>query len=160
MIAEKKSSAIVAIIWKPLSSDHSDSKNTRMHCIPNSKITKFPLLEDPSNPKSMGSLSFPSSFTLKSTHKYKKTTFKQESTIRSRHVEFDEWHERCVRRRSPRHSFTFSAIVWKGRLVSISQAALQGKPLGSENMVCYGVLVAPWAQTGSLRNGNKSKPHG
>ena len=32
----KKSSAIAAIIWKPLSSDHSDrsdSKITRMHCV-------------------------------------------------------------------------------------------------------------------------------
>ena len=91
-------SAIVAIIWKPLSSDRSD--NNRMHCVPDSKIPKFPLLEDLSNSKSMGSLSFPSSFTLRNTHKYKKTTFKQESMIHSRHVEFDKWRERCVRRRS------------------------------------------------------------
>ena len=84
----------------------SDSNNTRMHCVPGSKIPKFPLLEDLSNPKSMGSLSFPSSFMLKSTHKYKKPTFKQESTIHSRHVEFDEWREECVRRRSPRPSFS------------------------------------------------------
>ena len=119
-IAEKdisSISAIAMIIWKPLSSDRSDhsdrsdSNNTRMHRVPDSKIPKFPLLEDLSNPKSMGSLSFPSSFTLKSSHKYKRPTFKQEWTIHSRHVEFDKWRERCVRRRSPRPSFTFSAIV-------------------------------------------------
>ena len=92
-------------------SDRSDSNNTRMHCVADSKIPKFPLLEGLSNPKFMSSLSFPSSFTLKSTHEYKKTTFKQESTIHSRHAEFDEWREHCVRRRSPRPSFTFSAIV-------------------------------------------------
>ena len=114
--------AIAAIIWKPLSSDrsdhsnHSDSNNTRMHCVPDGEIPKFPLLEDLSNPTFMGSLSFPSSFTLKSTHKYKKTAFKQESMIHSRHVEFGEWREQCVRRRSPRPWFAFSAIVaiiWK-----------------------------------------------
>ena len=77
--------AIAAIIWKPLSSDRgdhsdrSDSNNTRMHCVADSKILrKLLLLEDLSNPIS---LSFPSSFTLKSTHKYKKPTFKQESTM-------------------------------------------------------------------------------
>ena len=32
-IGEKKSSAIVAIMWKPLSSDRSDSKNTKMQYI-------------------------------------------------------------------------------------------------------------------------------
>ena len=53
-------------------SNHSDSKNTRMHCVPDNKISKFPLLEDLSNPKSMGSLSFPLSFTSKNTHKYRK----------------------------------------------------------------------------------------
>ena len=48
---------------------------------------------------------------------HKKTTVKLESTIHSHHVEFEEWRERCVRpRRSPRPSFTFSAIagiIWK-----------------------------------------------
>ena len=103
-------------ITHALSSDRCDSNNTRMHCVPDSKLPKFPLLEDLSNPKSMDSLSYPSPFTLKSTHKYKKPTFKQESTIHSRHVEFDEWREQCVRRRSPRPSFASSAIaaiIWK-----------------------------------------------
>ena len=87
-----------------------------LHCVPDSKITKLPLLEDLSNPKFMSSLSFPSSFALKSTHKFKKPTFKLESTTHSRHVEFDKWREQCVRRRFPRPSFTFSAIaaiIWK-----------------------------------------------
>ena len=43
-------------LMEPLSSDRSDSNNTRMHCVPDSKI---PLLEDLSNPKFMSSLSFP-----------------------------------------------------------------------------------------------------
>ena len=68
-----------------------------------------------------------SSFTLKSTHECKKATFKQESTIHSCHVEFDEWREHCVRRRSPRSSFTFSAIIaiaaimWKPQVATIAE---------------------------------------
>ena len=125
-------SAIAAIIWKPLSSDRSDSNNTRMHW--------HPLLEDLSNPKFISSLSFPSSFKLKSTHEYKKTTFKQESTIHSRHVEFDEWREQCVRRRSPRPSFTFSAIVaiaaiiWKTQIATITELFFSASSDRSDHM--------------------------
>ena len=106
--------AIAAIIWKPLSSDRSDhsdrsdSNNTRMHCVPGSKIPKFPLLEDLSNPKFMSSLSFSSSFTLKSTHQYKKPTFKQESTVHSRHVEFGEWREHYVSDAGPLYLHSLS----------------------------------------------------
>ena len=32
-IGKKKGSAIVAIMWKPLSSDRSDSKNTKMQYV-------------------------------------------------------------------------------------------------------------------------------
>ena len=117
--------AITGIICKPLSSDRSDHSDRRMHCVADSKIPKFPLLEDLPNPNFMSSLSFPPSFTLKSTHEYKKPTFKQESTLHSRHVEFDEWREQCVRRRPPRPSFTFSAIVaitWKPAFRNLPQA--------------------------------------
>ena len=113
-IAAIKSSAI---IWKPVSSDrsdHSDSTIPGYTALPTAKYRNslfWKISQTRNLWEFMSSLSFSSLFTLKCTYEYKKPTFKQESTIHSRHVEFDEWCEQCVRRRSPRPSFTFSAIV-------------------------------------------------
>ena len=80
-------------------------------------------------PKIYGALSFPSSSTSstpisKKKKKKKKTSFRQKSTIHSRHVEFEKWREHCCQTQVPSIFIRFlsdPAIMWKPSIATIAQ---------------------------------------
>lgn len=138
-ITEKKSSATVAIIWKPLSSDRVVSLAAVFRVITATTIAEIyfssfsatvaiiaivwkPLSSDRSDSKNtrmhcvsvgkilLEGLSNPKSMGLcLSPISRKKTSYKQELTIHSRYVEFEF---ECS-------SFPFSAIIWKPSIAQL-----------------------------------------